>query len=330
MKKKSVQRMKKTGGAFLILLILLCTTPSAIMANHQNPTLNWGSTDFLDALNPGYGWIFNPKTLMYSGEFKDGNGQSLPGDNELDLVAFIPQLIYIPKLPLPYNLKFGVQALMPIVSLNVNSDIGLNSDSNLIGDLCAGPFIGSSIPLAKDWAFHWFAEFDVYAPTGSYDQNAAINPGANFWTFEPFIAMTLQMPHGFEFSTRQHYTWNSKNKDYMNPAITGDFNEHDLEPGDLWHFNWSFSKSLDFIDPRLRLGVVGYYGKQLTNDQIDGVDIPNSKEKVFAIGPGIGYVHTPEGAKKPPVIFSLKAYWESGVENRTEGRGVFFRTIIPF
>lgn len=142
--------------------------------------------------------------------------------------------------------------------------------------------------------------------------------------------MTLQMPRGFELSTRQHYAFNTKNKNYVNPAVTGDFNDHSLKAGDLWHFNWSFSKSLDFISPMLRLGAVGYYGRQLSDDEVDGVKMPNSQERVFAIGPGLQYMHISKGAQAPSVIFSLKSYWESEVENRGEGNRTVLRMIIPF
>jgi hypothetical protein len=235
----------------------------------------------------------------------------------------------VPK-PLPGGLKWGAQAQWSIVGLNVSSDIGLTAGSGMIGDLVVGPFIGRSHELAKDWVFHWFAEFDTYVPIGSYDKDASINAGCNFWTFEPFVAMTLTMPYGFELSTRQHYLWNTKNNDYVNPAIFRDFSSHDLEAGQMWRFNFSFSKSLDFISPFLRLGVLGYYGQQTSADQLDSNTVPNSKERIFGIGPGIAYTYIRENERKPLAIFSLKAYWESEAKARAEGTRVVFRMIIPF
>jgi hypothetical protein len=323
--------MRRISVLFLMCVFCFCVLTPAAMAANQNPSLNWGYTDVMDAAIPGTGFIFNPKVATYNANsIKDGNGRSLVGTNKLDIVAFVPQLIYVGKLPFG-NLKWGAQAQWHLVSIHNDSTIlPLTSNNGMTGDLLFGPFIGSAHPLAKDWVFHWMAEFDTYAPVGRYNANDTFNAGANFWTFEPFLAMTLQMPYGFEFSTRQHYTWNTKNKDYVNPALTGDFNSHDMQAGDMWHMNFSLSKSLDFITPFLRFGAVGYYGQQLSNDKLDSSSVANSKERVFGIGPYLGYTYIPEGARKPFAIVSLKAYKESMVENRAEGYRAVLRVTFPF
>jgi hypothetical protein len=331
--------MTRKSVVFLACVLFLSMVSSATMAANQNPSLNWGYTDFLDAaIPPGPGGlIFNPKVSFYSAnKLKDGDGHDVFGRNKLNLVAFAPQLIYVGNPgTLPCGLRWGAQAQWSIASLNVTSDPfpagpGLTAGSGMMGDLVFGPFIQETIPLAKDWLLSWMLEFDTYAPVGSYDKDKSINVGANFWTFEPFLALTLQMPYGFEVSTRQHFTWNTKNKDYINPALTRNFNEHDLQAGNLWHFNFTASKSLDFISRTLRLGVVGYYGQQLTDDKLDSAHVSNSKEKVFAIGPGLSWMYFHKDERAPAAIFSLKSYWESGVENRFQGNRTVFRMIIPF
>ncbi len=325
--------MTKKCVLFLGCVFFFSMLCSAGMAFNQNPSLNWGYTDFLDgaAISMGPGFVFNPKVATYSATtFKDGSGNNIPGRNKLNLVAFAPQLIYTAAKPLPGGLIWGAQTQWSLVSLNASSNVGLTADSGMIGDAVFGPFVGRSHSLAKDWTFHWFGEFDTYAPIGSYDKDAAFNAGANFWTFEPFVAMTLTMPKGFELSTRQHYLWNTKNNSYVNPALTRDFATHSMQAGEMWRFNYSFSKSLDFITPLLRFGVVGYYGQQTTADQLDSNTVPNSKERIFAIGPGISYTYIREGERKPTAIFSLKAYSESQAEARAQGTRVVLRMIMPF
>ena len=325
--------MRRKNLLVALLCAVFCMVSVSVMAFNQNPSLNWGYTDFLDgaAISQPPGFVFNPKVATYStNTFKDGNGNTIPGRNKLNLVAFAPQLIYTAPIQLPWGLKFGGQVQWSIVSLNATSNIGLTADSGMIGDVVFGPFIGRAHNLGKDWNLHWFFEFDTYAPIGSYDKTAAFNAGANFWTFEPFVAATLTMPYGFELSTRQHYLWNTKNNDYVNPAATGDFQSHSLQAGDMWRFNYTLSKSLDFITPLLRLGVVGYYGQQTSSDQLDNNTVASSKEKIFAIGPGISYTYIREGERKPTAIFSLKAYSESNAEARAQGTRVVFRMIMPF
>ncbi len=67
------------------------------------------------------------------------------------------------------------------------------------------------------------------------------------------------------------------------------------------------------LPKRLRVGINGYYLKQFTNAQVDGDGMPNSREQVFAVGPGALYSFSPNDH----VFFN--AYFESLAENRTEG-----------
>ncbi|OPY74861.1 MAG: hypothetical protein A4E63_00588 [Syntrophorhabdus sp. PtaU1.Bin050] len=310
--------------------VLFCMVSSAVMANNQNPNLNFGATDFSDPPRHVPGFVLINPITFYSGNLKNGDGDSLPGTNKLSLIAYVPQLCWTANSKLPGDINWGLTVLMPLASLNADSDLGLKAANNIMGDPIFGAFVGRAHQLTRDWTFHWMFEFDTYFPLGDYDKDAAFNTSANYWTFEPFLAMRLEMPYGFELSTRQHYTYNTKNHDYVNPAITHDFNDHTLKAGDLWHFNFSASKSLDFISPLLRFGAVGYYGQQLNNDEVDGNAVPNSKEKVFAIGPCLQYIHIHKGERKPSAIFSLKSYWESNVQNRAEGNRTVFRMVIPF
>lgn len=102
-----------------------------------------------------------------------------------------------------------------------------------------------------------------------------------------------------------------------------DAEETDLQAGTMWHCNFSLMKTLDFIDPDLRLGAVGYYGKQLEKDDIDGYPEAEAKEEVFGIGPGIHW-------RNQGVIWSLKTYFESSAENRPKGTRVVLRIINSF
>ncbi len=292
-----------------IILVLLCFSQTS-WAYQQNPGLNWGNTNILDGMIPPPGVWLSSYVVGYSAdEFKNGDGHDLPGDHEIDVLAYAPQFYYIHDQKILDNFTVGFQFFPTIIQdFNLDSDF-LTADNSMLGDLIFGPFIGRTEQLGKNWLFHWVFEYDTFFPTGEYDEDDDINPGANYWTFEPWFNFTLQMPHGFALSTRQHFTYNTENHDT------------DIQAGCLYHFNYSLTKSLDFIDPNLRLGVVGYYGKQLENDELEGHDIHNSKEQIFAIGPGISW-RTPTG-----IIFSLKAYFENQAENRTEGEKVVFRMI---
>ncbi len=314
-------KISKTIKISVLTVLMVVFSFGAAMAFHQ-PALNLGMTNILDAVIPPPGVYL--ETYMYwynSDELRDGDGDKLPLHNEVTTTVVMPQLAWFPEKKLTDNLGFGVQILMPVVNINMDSDLGMTANNDSLGDFCIGPIIyGTPINLGNDFQLHWFVEFDTYCPTGSYDKNNTVNPSSNHWTFEPWASFTLMMPHGFSFSTRQHFTYHTTNDDYLLP----DGKTHDLQPGMCYHFNYSLMKTVDFISPSLRVGLVGYYEKQLTEDELDDHDMSDSKEQVFAIGPAIHYI------TKGGVVVSLKSYFESEVENRGEGTAIVGRIIFPF
>jgi hypothetical protein len=98
-----------------------------------------------------------------------------------------------------------------------------------------------------------------------------------------------------------------------------------MKPGQAFHFNYAATKTL--FSENFRLGVHGYYLKQLTEDDVDGVDIPaleeDSKEQVFAIGPTAVLINKGN-------YFSLSAMFETDVENRPKGVKGVFRFVYKF
>jgi hypothetical protein len=288
--------------------------PKNCIAYHQNPNHNWGNTCGLDPLLPPPGLYLSNYVVDYSSDdFRDGDGHDLelPGgdDPELDVVAYAPQFIYVHDKKVFDTYSIGFQFFPTIFqSYNLDSDV-LSADSSTLGDMIFGPWIGRTEKLGGNCLLHWLVEFDTYFPTGEYSEHEDLNPGANFWTFEPWVALTFQMPYGLTLATRQHIAFNTENDDT------------DIQAGALYHCNYSLWKKLDFIDPKLDIGVVGYYGKQLKDDELDGHDLDDSEEEVFAIGPGISWM-APTGT-----IIRLKAYFESNAENRPEGERFVLRII---
>ncbi|MFP4393466.1 MAG: transporter [Desulfohalobiaceae bacterium] len=309
---------------FACLCILGCIASSSFAYN-QPPGLNLGATNVLDGMIPPPGLHMSNYIVSYhSDDFQDA-----PGDNELYALIYNPQLVWVSKKSLPGDLKYGFQAQLPLQSYDLDSTIqvpegttSMETGNSILGDLNFGPFIGRTEKLHKDWLLHWFFELDIFAPTGDYNKQAQINPSSNYWSLEPFLALTLQMPQGFSFSTRQMLTYNFTNDEYV-PFGAPEAEETDLQAGSMWHCNFSLMKTLDFIDTDLRLGAVGYYGKQLEEDEIDNYPELEVKEEVFGIGPGLHWMNK-------GVVWSLKTYFESSVENRPKGTRVVLRIINSF
>ncbi|UCD56911.1 MAG: transporter [Candidatus Hydrogenedentota bacterium] len=302
----------KKFTAIIVSLALVCFA-APVYAFHQ-PPVNLGFTNFIDGASPGPGWYFTEYLqFYYADDLKDGDGDDLPGDNELDLFVSLNQLIYQSDVTFLGG-NPGLDVILPIVDVDFDSDtLPLEANDGGFGDLLVGPFIqwGPHMLFGRPY-FHRF-EFQVIAPTGKHDKKYALNPGSDMWSINPYYSFTYFIAPKLTTSVRFHYLWNSEDK---NAGPTPDF-----QAGQAIHFNYALAYAVtDF----LRLGVAGYYLKQLEEDEIDGHKADDSEEEVFAIGPGLVWHITKD------LTFMSAVNFETGVENRAEGVRTTLRLIWKF
>ncbi|MCP3867967.1 MAG: phenol degradation protein meta [Gammaproteobacteria bacterium] len=281
------------------------------------PPLNLGYTSFLDGAPPaGPGWYFQQYVQFFNnGEFQDGSGNSLPP--EIDVTSGISQLVYQSDKELLFGGKWGVNLMLPIAGFDLEPDDSITNSTGL-GDLLVGPFLQwDPIMGKKGPKFMHRIELQMIFPTGKYSQDKAVNPGSNHFSFNPYWAGTYFLNPEWSASWRLHYLWNGKNEDPYRPLGVSD-----VRAGQAVHVN--FATAYEVLPKRLRLGINGYYLKQTTDTEINGMDVSGRREQVLGIGPGLVY-HV-----SPHTHLFLNAYFESNAENRPEGSRLNFRFVHHF
>ena len=305
----------------LCLIAALCgaVVGWAMPANaYDLPSVNLGFTSFLDGGPPaGPGFYFTEYGQWYtSDKFTDKNGDKI-GPFKLDAWVSLSQFIYQSDQKVLLGGKWGMDVIVPVVAFDLDpKGAGLSDNGGGLGDVLVGPYLQWDPILGKDGPvfMHRF-EFQMLTPTGRYDRDDALNPGSHFFSIDPYWAATWFILPRWTASWRIHYLWNDVND---NPG--GGFDT--LQAGQAVHLN--FATEYEVLPKHLRLGLNGYYLKQVTDTKIDGSDVSGRREQVVGIGPGLVW-HI---SQNDHIFFN--AYVEFAAENRPEGERYNLRWVHHF
>lgn len=287
------------------------------------PVVNLGATSFYDGtpIPGGPGWTVITDEQHYDGRrITDHHGKEigLP-KSRTSIDSTLLQIVYQGKGG-PWGGNWGFNAILPLVTKAQVND-GLNNavldGQEGFGDINFGPFLQfDPIMGANGPIFAQRLELDFIAPVGKYDKDTAINPGANFWSFNPYWAGTVWATPKWTASWRLHYLYNWKNTDPSPETYGTDAN--DMQAGQAVHLNFATNYA---ITHQIDVGISGYWLKQFTDTQVDGHDVSGRREKVFAIGPSASYAFSKNN------IVVANVYFESDSENRPEGNRFNLRWI---
>lgn len=322
--------MKRYTRVFLLFLCCSITQLIPPAGAYDLPSVNLGATSFLDGGPPaGPGFYFSQYLQLWkSDDFTNNKGENaLPAfaDEELTAWIGISQFIYQSNREIILGGKWGVNLMIPVVNLDM--DYGTDNQAfpqdngGGVGDILVGPFLQWDPIMGKRGPiFMHRIELQMIFPTGKYDENRELNPGSNFFSFNPYWAATLFLSPKLTASTRLHYLWNGKNNDPGRGYQAS--GADDIQAGQAFHAN--FAMAYEIVPNRMRIGINGYYLKQISETQMDGMDMSDTKEQVFGIGPGMVY----HFSKNDHLFFNT--YFESAAENRPEGNKFNVRWVHHF
>lgn len=305
--------------AVLLLAAVLLAGPAW---GQTQPAVNLGLTSFLDGGPPaGPGFYYQQYLQFYTADkLTNARGVDSGAIEQVDVWASLNQFIYQSDQPVLFGGKWGIDVIVPVVGIDVDPSPGspLTDNGAGLGDLLIGPFLqwdpimGEQGPI-----FVHRVELQCILPTGKYDDNDALNPGANHFSFNPYWAGTLWVHPRWSVSTRVHYLWNDENQAPWRPRAA-----NDVQAGQAIHLN--FAGCYELLPGQLHVGVNGYYFKQVTDSQINGVKTSAFDEEVLGVGPG-GVWHF-----SPDDHLFFNAYFETSTENRPEGTRFVLRWTHHF
>jgi hypothetical protein len=309
-------------------LITLCALSllSSSARGYDQPFLNLGLTSFLDGAPPaGPGFYFQDYFMYWHAEkFADANGNCMAAPSpKVDVVANLFQGLYVSNQKVFLGGKWGIDVILPVANFSLNpGPTPLSANEIGVGDVCVGPFLQWDPIMGKNGPIfmHRF-EFQMLLPTGRYDRKEALNQGSNVFSIDPYWSATVFFTSKWTLSWRVHYLWNDENSE---PWIMYQklYNAQTSQAGQAVHLN--FASEYEVVAKRLRLGVNGYYLKQITDTKVNGNNIPNSREEVIGIGPGALYSFS----QNDHIFFNF--YQELGAVNRPEGQRYILRWTHHF
>jgi len=298
----------------------LSLTPAA--RAYDLPALNLGFTSFLDGGPPAGPGIYAAQYLQYyhASKLADPTGNDLFPDPKVDAWISLTQIILQCPKKLVLGAQPGLDVIVPVVDLGV-SGTPLSGNKAGFGDLLIGPYLQWDPIMGKNGPiFMHRLEFQLLLPTGRYNPAHQLNPGANHFSFNPYWASTLFVTPKLTLSGRVHYLWNDTNDDphnlYKLAGVTR------VQPGQAMHVN--FATEYEVLEKRLRVGLNGYYLRQISDTKLNGVSTPGTRERVLGLGPG-ALLHINQNNH----LF-FNAYFETAAENRPEGMRFQLRFVHHF
>ncbi len=294
-------KFRKFGLAAALSATALCQVQAAENGNTQYSP---GSAQFFAASIPPYpGLYFLSQTNYFTADrTNDSNGDRVPIDFEVKALAETFRFLYVSDIEIGGAQLWG-QLVVPVVHLDMSLPFGDDTTLGLAD-------ITTSVGLAwhPDRNNTFVVGVDVALPTGQYDASDIANIGVNHWSVQPTLGYHYLDSQGLEVGATARLIFNTENTDTDYTSGT----EFVLD----YAVGWNFDK--------WRVGAVGYYLQQISDDSGPGVAADGHRGKGFAIGPSISYSFNPG--------MQVSASWQHDVfaENRAQGNAVWVNFATKF
>ena len=326
-------------ASVLVLALSGATGAMALENGNQRYSAGIGGSDMTTPVVPGL-YFQAPMVAYHANKIKGNDGKQLTFLNpvakveiDTDTYAVLPRLTYISSHRL-LGAHIGVTAMLPIVKRKADFSLitgNTSVDPSLVA--VAAGFSKSKTGISDlevSPVMHWeigdhqsvtFAP-TIVMPLGDFKAADRVNTGfGDYYTFRPSVQYAF-IGDGWDLGGRAVMSFNTRNKD------TG------YRTGNVFNFDW---QAMTFVSEDIRVGVQGYFVRQLQADTLDSDGTPKngqarsqlareqgSKASVNAIGPAVAWLKN--GGE---MLIEAKFVKEFGAKNRTEGQAFWLTVSKP-
>lgn len=266
-----------------------------------------GTNTIVPALMPAVGdslWL-NYITYYTADRSNNSNGESALPDYNVTAVAEAARLLHTWIAIDGVAWTTGIIFIANDTTLYVPNRTGSGGG---IGDLVIQPVLLT----AAFGNLHVLCGFDVSLPTGKYSKDNLVNPGLNYTTVSPQVALTWLPRKELELSLFATVGFNSTNQ------------ATHYTSGDYFDVDYSIGYRLIPSLPALQFSLAGYYFDQFSDDKVNGSEyLDGHRSRAFAVGPQVRYKFARGGV-------ALKWLHETFAENRPEGNRFQLQFSVPF
>jgi hypothetical protein len=291
--------------------------------------LNTGGTSFMDGFtrtDPGWAIVQYARYSQLDA-IKDAHGDDVAAfrDPKIGSTLLLTQFAYATRYTL-FGGVIGINALVPLVNLDASfaasSPARLSDNGFGLGDLTFGPYLQmKSIVRDGRPVFIQRFEIDAIAPVGKFHRDRDLNQSSGYWSLTPNWAFTVLPTAQWEISARLNYIYNFRADKAANMPVLDGFRFRNGQAGDAAWINFASSYALA---PTFRLGVNGYYLKQLRDNRTNGVRVADTKQSQFYLGPGASWQIDAHN------ILNANLYLPVEVKNAASGNNLNFQYTHVF
>ncbi|CAJ0690944.1 SphA family protein [Ralstonia holmesii] len=193
------------------------------------------------------------------------------------------------------------QLVVPVVSLHTDI-VGQSQRHNGLSNITISPAI-LKWSVTRNLAI--VTGFDIALANGAYNQDRP-SVAVGYTSWQPVFSFRYNVPNGIDVGMTNRFLINRENGDTgyrSGSAYVADFTA-----------GWNFGK--------WKVGVVGGYLNQFTDDKVNGATVANNRARSLALGPSIAY---DAGA------FNININYQQGVyaANTSKSSAVWLNIAIP-